>query len=323
VLSCARGEPLVEMVANDPGAQTLRFFLIRFHPSCEPSCNSPDLATATIESSWSSYTIYDDATIANTTLDLLQLPPVRRSTTKSLLRMQELQNPWGPLVLPGAPESCRFVNDFRRRIRRGLRRDPVPETVYGTRRSRCRTSRRNNGFGTQPNAFDTLKITTSSPRAGDPTLGTVLRECRRRQGDPAAYFTNRLRSDRAGRRDHAYKNTVAGASPRDQMPTSRERSWTPHLADMSIRRRPPRRNGILVHMCQMCHTRRSISRYARAVHVEQLARCRGWRGTSTIARLQLPAADRHLMPPSRFHELSPAAAAGSRAEDARSCAYAK
>ena len=69
VLSFARGEPLVELVANDPVAQTLRFFLVRFHPACEPNCTHADLQTPTIESGWTSYTLYDDTTIKNTTVD--------------------------------------------------------------------------------------------------------------------------------------------------------------------------------------------------------------------------------------------------------------
>src|SRR5215510_6067275 len=70
VMAFSRGEPLVELVANDAKAQTLRFFLIRFHPACEAtSCSNADLQTAAIESGWTGYSLYDDAAIAGTTLD--------------------------------------------------------------------------------------------------------------------------------------------------------------------------------------------------------------------------------------------------------------
>jgi hypothetical protein len=52
VLSFSRGEPLVELIASDSNAQTLRFFALQFHPRCEApptGCSAGDLLTPAIE----------------------------------------------------------------------------------------------------------------------------------------------------------------------------------------------------------------------------------------------------------------------------------
>src|SRR6185436_14953138 len=97
VLAFSRGEPLVELVANDPAAGTLRFFAVRFHPACEAAalgCNAADLLTPAIESGWTGYTLYDDEALANTTLDCLACHQPRGPGTPKMLRMQEVLAPW-------------------------------------------------------------------------------------------------------------------------------------------------------------------------------------------------------------------------------------
>jgi len=80
------------------------------------------------------------------------------------------------------------------------------------------------------------------------------------------------------------------------------------LAGMSIHPQPGLDGkGILVHMCQMCHNSRLDPSLSRArFNVEQLAQLPRAEKDLAILRLQLPAGDRHLMPPARFHELSAA-----------------
>lgn len=97
IVTFARGEPLVEMVANDPIAQTLRFFVVVFHPQCESTatgCSLADLLTPVIENSWATYELYDRDAFVNTPLDCDTCHQPDGPGTPRILRMQERLSPW-------------------------------------------------------------------------------------------------------------------------------------------------------------------------------------------------------------------------------------
>jgi hypothetical protein len=308
VLAFARGEPMVELVASDPAAQTLRFFLVRFHPACEATaCGNADLQTAAVESGWTGYTLYDDATIANTTLDCLNCHQPGGPTTKKILRMQELANPWGHWFYPERPETLQVVQDFLAAHGSESYAGIPSSLVMPSRPAALMQLAMNNGFATQPNGFDTLKINTEIAASGaSATWAGLYAQAVAGQAIPPSYFTNPYDRTKEQAAIAAHQQLLAGTLPAAQLPDLRDTFLDTALADMSIHPRPGLDGkGILVHMCQMCHNSRLDPSLSRArFNVEQLGQLPRAEKDLAITRLQLPVADRHAMPPARFHELS-------------------
>lgn len=313
VMTFARGEPFVELVANDPAAQTLRFFLIRFNPACEAApggCNFADLLTPTIESGWTGYSIYDDATIGNTTLDCMNCHQPGGPTTRKILRMQELANPWGHWFYPERPATLALMTDFHAA-------HPITEDYAGIPIANIDASRpfalerivENNGFKQQPNVFDTLTINNEMVASGQSaTWNAMYAKAVAGTEIPVPYFAVPQDSAKIATMIQAYKDTLAGTVPRDQMPDIRDTVLDSALPDMSIRPKAGLDGkGIAVHMCTMCHNSRLDQTISRArFDIDNLAQMTRAEKDAAIARLQLPDTDRKKMPPVRFHVLSDA-----------------
>jgi hypothetical protein len=308
VLAFSRGEPFVELVANDPGAQTLRFFLVRFHPACEATgCTNADLQTPTIESSWTGYTLYDDQTIANTTLDCAPCHQAGGPGTRRILRMQELQNPWAHWFYPERPETLAIVQAFQAAHGSESYAGVPAGNVMPSRPAALTQLVQNNGFATQPNVFDTSKINTELAAGGtSPTWAQLYAKSVSGLEIAVPYYTNAFDPTKLQAMVAAYQAAMAGAAPRDQMPDVSDVLKDTALPDMSIRPKPGLDGrGILVHMCQMCHNARLDQTQSRArFNVEQLGQMSRAEKDVAIARLQLPDGDRHQMPPRRFRELT-------------------
>ncbi|MEO8699790.1 MAG: hypothetical protein ABI867_07090 [Kofleriaceae bacterium] len=310
VMAFARGEPFVELVANDPAANALRFFLIRFHPACEATgCNHADLLTPTIESGWTGYTIYDDATIKNTTLDCMSCHQPGGPSTKPMLRMQELAHPWAHwFYIERAPNQATMV-DFH--IAHGT------EDYAGIPNANIDPSRpialqrlvTNNGFATQPNVFDSTKIEAELLQGPSATWSATYARSVAGLEIPTPYFgipqTDPAKTSVA---ITAYQNTMAGTLPRDQMPDITDTLLDAALADMSIRPKAGLDGrGILEHMCQMCHNASLDQTISRArFNVVGLTTLSRAEKDEAIRRLNLPESDAKHMPPVRFHTLSTA-----------------
>jgi hypothetical protein len=310
ILTFSRGEPLVELVANDPAAQTLRFFLVRFHLACEATgCTHADLQTSTIESGWTGYTLYDDQAIANTTLDCLNCHQANGPSTKKILRMQELANPWAHWFYPERPETLQIVQDFQAAHPTENYAGIPYQNVLPSRPAGLMQLLQNNGFATQPNAFDTLKINGELAAGGaSPTWSQLYAKSLAGAEIPVPYYTNATDRTKLQAMTTAYQQTIAGTLPRAQMPDVSDTVMASALADLSIRPQPGLDGrGILVQMCQMCHNSRLDQTQSRArFNVEQLAQMSRTEKDLAIQRLQLPVEHRQAMPPARFHELSAA-----------------
>ena len=311
VIAFSRGEPLVELVANDPSANTLRFFLVRFHPACEAtSCSYADLLTPAIESGWTDYTLYDDATIANTTLDCLACHQTAGPGTKKSLRMQELANPWAHWFYVELAANQRTMQDFH--AAHGSE-DYAGIPMVNIDPSRPIALQRlvsNNGFATQPNAFDTATIQNELTATGASATWQKLyaRAVAGLEIPPPYYGIPQTDPAKVTAAIQAYKATMAGTLPTGQMPDIRDTLLDSALADMSIRPAAGLDgNGILVHMCQMCHNSRLDQTLTRArFNIETLATLSRSEKDEAIFRLNLPESDARHMPPARFHVLSDA-----------------
>jgi uncharacterized membrane protein len=167
----------------------------------------------------------------------------------------------------------------------------------------------NNGFGTQPNGFDTLKINNEIMATGTSATWTQLyAQAVAGLAIPVPYFSNPYDSAKLPAMIAAYQQAMAGSLSPAQLPDVSDTLADTALADLSIRPKPGLDgHGILEQMCQMCHNSRLDQTQSRALfNVEQLGAMSRAEKDLAIARLQLPASDRHAMPPVRFHELSSA-----------------
>ena len=267
------------------------------------------LQTQAIESNWTGYTLYDDEAIANTTLDCAACHQAGGPGTPKILRMQELQNPWAHWFYPERPETLAIVQAFQAAHGSESYAGVPPDRVLPSRPAALTQLVQNNGFGTQPNVFDTNKINGELAAGGtSQTWAQLYAKSVAGLEIPVPYHSNAFDPAKLQAMVAAYQQTVSGALPRDQMPDVSAVLKDGALADLSIRPRAGLDGrGILVHMCQMCHNSRLDQRQSRArFNVEQLDQMSRAEKDLAIARLQLPDDDRHLMPPRRFRELDAA-----------------
>ena len=309
VLSFSRGEAFVELVANDKAANTLRFFLIRFHPACEPNCNYADLTTPTIESGWTDYTIYDDDTIKNTTVDCLSCHQPGGPNTKKLLRMQELANPWAHWFYPERPETLQLVNEFQAAHGTEDYAGVPAANVIFTRPAALQNLLMNNGFAAQPNVYNTLQIRNEIAASGSSqTWASLYASSVAGMDIPTSYFANPGDPAKVSAATAAYQQTMAGTLPRDQLPDISDTMLDAALPGMSVRPAAGLDGrGILVHMCRTCHNSSLDQTLTRSqFNIDTLDQLPRAEKDLAIGRLMMDDTDRHRMPPSRFHSLSDA-----------------
>ena len=308
VLSFARGEPFVELVANDAAAKTLRFFLVRFHLACEPNCNYADMFTPTTESGWASWDVYDDTAIRNTTMDCLACHQPGGPGTPKLLRMQELQNPWGHWFYPERPATLKLVQDFQAAHPSENYAGIPYQNIYNTRPFVLMELLQNNGFAAQPNAFPTLTINNELAASGtSATWSSLYANAVNGSAIPVPYFTTpHTDATMVASATSAYQQVMAGTLPRDQLPDISATVLDTTLPDISVRPAPGLDGkGILVHMCRMCHNSKLDQSISRSnFNIDTLDTLPRQIKDTAILRLQLPESDIHHMPPARFHTLA-------------------
>jgi hypothetical protein len=310
-MAFARGEPFVELVANDPNAQTLRFFLVRFKPACEATgCTYGDLLGPGIESNWVDYTIYDDATIGNTTVDCLNCHQPAGPGTKKILRMQELANPWAHWFYIEHQPNATTMTDYHNAHGTEEYAGIPDASINPSRPLNLQRLVTNNGFGTQPNQFDTTKIEQEMVASGgsSATWSTLYAQTVAGREIPTPYFTTAVDPVKVASMVTAYQQMRAGTLPVSQLPDIRDTFLDSALPDMSIRPKAGLDGrGILTHMCRMCHNTQLDQTISRAAFdIDRLDTLTRAEKDEAIKRLRLPTSDRHHMPPTRFHELSDA-----------------
>jgi hypothetical protein len=311
VMGFTRGEPFVELVANDPQAQTLRFFLVRFRPACEGAeagCAPADLLTPSIEAGWKGYTLYDDEAIENTTLSCLSCHQPGGAGTRKILRMQELANPWAHWFYIEHQPNAGTITDFH--MAHGT------EDYAGIPAGLIDPSRpfvlqrivENNGFAQQPNVFDSKTIELEMMNGSSATWSALYARTVSGAAIPTPYRTVQSDPVKVTAMVQAYQQWRMGALPAAQLPDIRDTLLDRALTDISIRPKPGLDGrGIMVHMCQRCHNSRVDPTLSRArFDIERLDQVPREVRDEAIRRLQLTGDDRKRMPPVRFHELDDA-----------------
>jgi hypothetical protein len=95
VVTFARGEQLVEMVALDTVTYDWNFYLLQFDQACNQTrCTPEQLLTDRIERDWTSWTLYADSDLVDTPLDCLSCHLPFGEGSHKLLLMRQLPDPW-------------------------------------------------------------------------------------------------------------------------------------------------------------------------------------------------------------------------------------
>ena len=161
VMTYVRGEPFVEIAAQSPKSGKLSLYLLKFDLNAceEEECKPKDLLTPAAESNWKSVTVYDDEDLKNSILDCRHCHQPDSPSQPLILRMQELQDPWTHWFRNDRPGGLTLMQDYFRA--HGTEEDyaGVPGILItkadGLALEDLVTGQ---GFGKQPNEFDTKAI---------------------------------------------------------------------------------------------------------------------------------------------------------------------
>lgn len=340
MMAFARGEPFVELVANDRTADELRFYLFRFTPECETTdegCTNADLFTPAIESDFAGYSLYDDFDTRNTVLDCLQChQPDGPGTTKDL-RMQELVEGWTHWSYANRVQNRRAMEMFVA-AHDGESYGGIPGSLLTDQMllqngagsappTGMEQVIRNQGFGMQPNEFQSQQILNERQNAGctcfncpveppidptqscSPTWDALYANAVAGLAIAVPYFDGLITDDaKVTTATQAYVDFMAGNLAEDQAPDMRDVLLTEAFPYLSFAPAPGLdARGILTHMCQHCHNSSLDQTIPRAnFNVETLDTLPQWVKDEAIRRLELPDDDIDHMPPLRFHTLSAA-----------------
>jgi mono/diheme cytochrome c family protein len=313
VMGFVRGEGFVELISNDPtangGAGDLNFFLFRFNRPCDGAgCTFDELLTPKVESGFTGYSLYQDVDIKNTIFDCLQCHQTGGPASQKILRMQELQNPWGHFFRNNRANGQALLADY-------AAAHAVTEDYAGIPGAAITNSDpaqleglvENQGFQKQPNEFNTGKILDQGESA---TWMTLYTNSMASMDIPPPFHENRV-SDPAklAAATAAYQAAMAGTPLTMDI---REIFLDAGASDMTFR---PATSlvtandgkGIMVQICQQCHNPSLDQTLSRAkFDVTKLSTMTREEKDKAIKRLNLDDTAFRRMPPPRFRGLSAA-----------------
>jgi hypothetical protein len=308
-----RGEQFVELISNDPtannGAGGLNFFLFKFQQACNGTTNGcmyDDVLTPKVESGFTGYTLYQEVDIKNTIFDCNQCHQTGGPNTAKILRMQELQNPWGHFFRNNRPNGQALLADF-------AAAHDVSETYAGIPGAAITNSDpaqleglvENQGFQAQPNEFTTNVILD---QGADPPWMTLYNNSMASKDIPPPYHENRITDPaKLAAATSAYKSAMSGTPLAIDI---RDVFLDSAAQDMSFRPASSlvtagNGKGIMVQICQQCHNPSLDQTQSRAkFDVTKLDTMPRDEKDKAILRLSLSPDVFRRMPPPRFRALS-------------------
>ncbi|MDB5214811.1 MAG: hypothetical protein JWO86_2738 [Myxococcaceae bacterium] len=325
VMGFARGEPFVEIAAEDPKSSALSFYLVKFDLACEASksCKPGDLLTPDVEKNWKGWTLYQDEDLKNTIVDCRHCHQPGGPSTKPMLRMQELKDPWTHWFRNDRPGGIALVEDFARA--HGTDEDyfGIPSAILQHADGRALEDFvTGQGFGNQPNAFDSQQIESEvqSSQSSQPSLNfpkgqsstwqRLYDSSAAGQFIPVPYHDVKVTDpDKLGFAIDAYQKFRAGQVPVANLPDIRRVFLDDALEEMSMRPKTGATGKeILVQACAQCHNSRLDQGVSRAkFDVTQLDTMSFATKQAAIARMKLSPNNRLHMPPALFRTLPDAA----------------
>lgn len=321
VMGFARGEPFVEIAAEDANSRKLSFYLFEFEPACEAShsCKPGDLLTPAIEKNWKSWSLYQDQDLANTIVDCLHCHQPDGPTSKPMLRMQELRDPWTHWFRNDRPGGVALIQDFRKA--HGEKEDyfGIPASIIQSSDGRAiEDFVVGQGFENQPNVFDSEQIedevrrsSKAQPEVNFPagrssTWQRLYDASASGRFIPVPYHDVKVTDpDKLSYASGLYRLFADGDLPLANVPDIRRVFLEGALEEMGMR---PQKGAtgkeILVQACAQCHNPRLDTSLSRArFDVTALDRMSPEMKSLAVTRLRMPPSNRLHMPPAMFRTL--------------------
>jgi hypothetical protein len=345
-MAFARGEQFVELASKDPTANDeVRFYLFNFRQECNDAaggCTPGDLFTPDGEKNFTSYSLYEDVDLANTSLDCAQCHQQQGPGTRKVLLNQTYGYDWGHWAIRGTliDESVVLCDKFSEAHAADEDYAGIPNAYLG-----CTKGPGLNDIGGPsiggPQAIDQFlydngfaldlenayagkvgkaifsEVKTANPQ--QPELNVPIGVSAIWQNLFDSYvpgqslevpYHDLLNTDpqKLSAAIDAYRGVMAGTRPKSELPDLGDLLLEAGLADMSIRPQPGLSGRqILTAMCQQCHNSTLDQSLSRAhFDVQKLDQMSRAQKDEAIRRLQLPPTSARHMPPRRFHELSAA-----------------
>jgi len=325
VMGFARGEPFVEIAAEDPNRRTLQFYLLKFELACEAThtCVPGDQLTPSVEKNWKGWTLYQAADLKNTIVDCRHCHQPGGPTTKPMLRMQELRDPWTHWFRNDRPGGVALIQDFVKA--HGDKEDyfGIPAAIIQSSDGRAMEDFVvGQGFQNQPNSFDSKRIEAevsqssqqqpvmNFPIGKSSTWQSVYDASASGQFIPVPYHDVKVTDpDKLGFATGLYRMFADGKLPAANLPDIRRVFLDAALEDLSMRPKAGMTGKqILVQACAQCHNSRLDQTITRAkFDVADLDTMSAADKATAIARMNLPASDKRHMPPAFFRTLPDAA----------------
>jgi mono/diheme cytochrome c family protein len=261
----------VEVVSRDSASGDYNFYLLAFEQNCnyqQGGCDLASMLTGEIEEKWTAYSIYDQQDLERTSFDCQSCHQPAGFGTKRILRMQELASPWlhwFPQRFVQRTESDRvLLAQFTETHARDSQYGGVPlKTIANAldegSGAQLEAAIRAEGFGEQPNAFDS-SIAAEAANGGTSATWQARFEVALR-GDAIAVPYPRIDiADEAKRTAaaKAYQDVVAGSAPRSALVDMRQIASQDAAEKLGF----VPQNGadgrtVLLQMCSRCHDGRS------------------------------------------------------------------
>ncbi len=335
VMGFARGETFVEIAAEDAQTRKLTFYLFKFDIPCEAShaCKPADLLTPSVEKGWTGFSLYDDEDLKNTLVDCRHCHQPGGPSTKPMLRMQELRDPWTHWFHSDRPGGIALIKDFVNA--HGDKEDygGIPAGIMQQSDGRALEDLiAGQGFGTQPNVFDTetieREVKTSASQQPDvnvpvgksSTWQRLYDAAARGESIPPPYHDVKVTDpQKLAFASDAYRNVMDGKLPRADLPDIRRVFLDDALEGMTMRtKKGATGREVIIQACAQCHNPRLDQSISRAqFDVTKLDSMTAQQKANAIARLKLPPSDRKHMPPALMRSLSDEALAAAIAELAK------
>jgi hypothetical protein len=311
----ARGEQQIEMVAKDPsmtGSEgNIRFFLLRYQQACNSApggCQPGDLYTPAVESNFTSWSLYDDSDLKNTSVDCLECHQPGGPGTTRIMRMQELQRPWQHWMYNDAAGVHQLRADFHAAHGMSESYGGIPGAAMDCGDvQHLEAFIENNGYLNQPNEFKGATIFNELAANGtSATWQAQYQAAENGQFIPVPFYDFRATNPtKVQALIQQYSQVMSGALPPAQLgdmadvfDDSAQRAMT-HKPATGLSGRQ-----ILVQVCQQCHNSHLDQTISRArFDVEKLDTLPRAEKDEAIRRINLPVDDCSHMPPFRFREL--------------------
>jgi hypothetical protein len=319
-IAFTRGEPFVEIAAESPRAPNkLSFYLFKFELACEAAknCQNGDLLTPAVESNWKGFGVYDDEDLKNTLVDCRHCHQPDGPSSRMMLRMQELEDPWTHWFRSDRPGGRTLLQDY-------FRAHPVEEEYAGIPGALISKADgraledlvKGQGFAAQPNAFNSQAIEAevkasapeqpaiNKPPGKSTTWQAIYDQSAAGNFIPVPYHDVKVTDpDKLQFASDEYRKLIGGQST--TLPDIRRVFLNEALEEMTfLPRAGASGRDVLVQSCAQCHNAKLDQTISRAkFDVTRLDSMSRAEKDVAIARLNLPSADRLKMPPASMRSL--------------------